>query len=121
MLFLTREGNKMAVYPYAQQVKANVATTAYRQSQVAYASPAEILLQAYDIAISACARGDAQRSTATLVELINSLDFEYREIAVGLLRLYNYCLDLIKKDRFTEARDILADLRSTWAQALAVT
>ena len=110
----------MAVYSYAHQTKPSAVTTAYRQTQVGYASPGELLLQAYDIAITACGREDTQRATAALVELINALDFEYKEVAVGLLRLYNYCLDQIKKGQFGEARNILSELRATWARALGL-
>jgi len=92
---------------------------AYQQNHIAYASPAELLLMVYDVAISACGRRDHTRCKAAVVELINSLNFEYPDVAVGLLRLYQYCLELTGKGQFDEVKDILSQLRATWAAAMA--
>ena len=90
----------------------------YQNNSLANASPADLLLRTYDAAVIACRRGDGDKATRALVELINSLNFEYQEVAVGLFRLYNYCLGLIKSERFAEPEEILTQLRDTWAQAL---
>jgi flagellar secretion chaperone FliS len=109
----------MAMYPATYQTRPNAGVAAYRQNQFAYASPQELLLAVYDFGINACVRGDQQGARAAVIELINSLNFDYPEIAIGLLRLYNYCLDLLGRNQVEEARGILNDLRSTWAQALS--
>ncbi len=109
----------MAVYPGTQLVRPAVGIAAYRHNEVAYASPQDLLLKLYDVAIASCRQRDARRSRAALVELIDSLNFEYAQVATGLLRLYNYCLDLIRDEQFDDAQAILADLRETWAKALA--
>ena len=109
----------MAVHPSSQLVSPAVGIAAYRHSEVAYSSPQDLLLKLYDVAIASCRQRDGRRSRAALVELIDSLNFQYAQVATGLLRLYNYCLDLIRDEQFDDAQAILADLRETWAKALA--
>jgi len=89
---------------------------AYLEKQLAGMSPAELLLKVYDVAIVSCRQGDSQRLSRALVELISALNFEQRETAVGLFRMYNYCLTNAKKGRFDLVEPILQDLRDTWTQ-----
>jgi flagellar protein FliS len=107
------------VYTSTQQKCLSAGVAAYRQNQYAYASPQDLLLAVYDFGINACAVGDGNRAKAALVELVNSLNFDYHEVATGLLRVYNYCLELVGQGRFDEVEGILSELRATWAQAIA--
>ncbi|MGQ9674927.1 MAG: flagellar export chaperone FliS [Chloroflexota bacterium] len=108
----------MAVYPSTQPISPSLGVATYRRNQVTYASPQELLLKLYDIAIGACRRRDGDQARGAVVELVDSLNFEYAEVAAGLLRLYNYCLELIGGGQFDDAERILAELRATWAKAL---
>jgi flagellin-specific chaperone FliS len=107
------------MYSNTAFARPNAGIAAYRQNQVNLASPGELLIKVYDLGIGACARGDAEQARAVLIELINSLNFTQNSVAVGLLRLYNYCLDMIRQEKFDEPKRILNELRETWAQALA--
>jgi flagellin-specific chaperone FliS len=108
----------MAAYSTTAFARPNAGIAAYQKNEVNLASPGELLLKVYDIGIGACTRADAKQASAVVVELINSLNFEYASVTVGLLRLYNYCLDLIREQKFDETKHILSELRDTWAQAL---
>jgi flagellin-specific chaperone FliS len=89
----------------------------YIEDQVSGLSPVQLLIRVYDVAIVSCVRKDRQRLRQALVQLISSLNFEYREIALGSFRLYNYCLRLMQMGRFDEVKTILTGLRDAWVQA----
>lgn len=90
---------------------------AYVRTRVEGSSGIDLLLAAYDMAIASCAREDDVTAAHCLAELINALNFAYDEVATGLFRLYRYCLDLVKTQRWQEAAAILRHLRQTWAEA----
>jgi flagellin-specific chaperone FliS len=110
----------MAAYANTPFARPSAGIAAYQQSQVNFASPGELMLKVYDLGIGACAKGDAEQARAVVIELVNSLNFTYSTIAVGLLRLYNYCLDLIRQGNLDETKRVLSELRATWAQALSI-
>ena len=89
----------------------------YLEEQVASLSPVQILIRVYDVAIVSCARGDRQKVRQALVQLIASLNFEYRDISLGLFRLYNYCLRQIQVGRLDEVNRVLSGLRDAWVEA----
>ena len=47
--------------------------------------------------------------------VVNQLDYDYPEAAVGLFRLYQWCLNCIRKGDFRSAKDTLQELRTAWA------
>lgn len=91
----------------------------YRAQQVLGANPTQLLLMLYEIAIVACEARDAQRAQAALTELIGGLNFDAGDVAVGLFRLYEYCLWEIRRDRFPAAGGVLRSLKRAWEEALA--
>ena len=88
----------------------------YIEDHLSGLSPVELLLKVYDVAIVSCKRGDGRRLSRALVELIGALDFDHREVAVGLFRMYNYCLRNAKKGRFDLVEPLLVELRDTWSR-----
>jgi len=100
-------------------VRVPAALQHYRAQQVQGASPMQLVLMVYDIAIVACEARDPQRAGRALSELIGSLNFEYEEIATGLFRLYEYCLWGIRRSRFQDAAKVLRGLRQAWVDAMA--
>jgi hypothetical protein len=89
----------------------------YIEDQLSGLSPVQLLIRVYDVAIVSCVRKDRQRLRQALIELINSLNFEYREISLGSFRLYNYCLRQLQVGRYDEVKRILTGLRDVWVQA----
>jgi flagellin-specific chaperone FliS len=98
---------------------ATLALESYRTQQVAGAAPAQLLLQLYDHAIAGALRQDQRQVNAALVELIGSLNFDYEEIALGLFRLYDWCMRRARAKDWDEVLSILRELRAAWAQAAA--
>lgn len=90
----------------------------YKQNEVLTSSPEKLVLLLYDQAILSCKRQDQGKASQALSELINSLNFNYAEIATGLFKLYDYLLRIIKQSEFSQALDILNELRQTWSSAI---
>jgi len=96
-----------------------VALRSYQQNQITSASPLQLVLMAYDVALVGCARRDLAKTTRAINTLIKSLDMEQGgEVALGLYRLYQYCNDLARKGQYDEAARILRELAGAWVQCL---
>ncbi len=91
----------------------------YRVQQVLSASPMQLVLMLYEMAIAGCEARDAQRAGAPITELIGALNFDQGEIAVDLFRLYEYCHWEIRRGHFRQAADILRGLKRAWEDGLA--
>ena len=91
---------------------------AYRTQQVATAPPGELVLHLLDLVAQSCAARDRERAVRGLMELVNALDFDAGEVALGLLRLHHYCLELVHRGGFDEAQRIVSELRTVWSTAL---
>ena len=87
----------------------------YLQEQLQGFTPLQLLLKVYDVAIGSCTRKDRVKLSRALVELISALNFEHREAALPLFRLYNFCLRKGKMGHFDVVRPILCELRDTWS------
>jgi flagellin-specific chaperone FliS len=90
----------------------------YRAQQVANEGPGRLVLLVYDTALRACRREQRGLLMRVLHELIAGLDPEQGEIAVGLLRLYEYALWQLREGNLEEVRQVLEGLREAWAKGL---
>lgn len=93
----------------------------YLVNEVSGAKPEQLIMRVYDFAINNCQKHDMIKTNEALQVLINALNFDHpaaKEISVGLLRLYNYCQDQMRKKNYDEVYKILTDLRDTWRTAL---
>jgi len=86
----------------------------YQKSQIMSMSPAQLVLKVYDYAILGCKLKDSGKVSKALIELISALKFEHGEISLGMFKLYQYCMDIVKKNQFDEVMEILSELRNTW-------
>lgn len=78
-------------------------------------------MKVYDFAIYSCQKNDMFKTNDALQVLINALNFEdekAKEISVGLLRLYQFCQDQMRKQQYQTVYKILTELRDTWQSAL---
>jgi flagellin-specific chaperone FliS len=91
---------------------------AYRTNQVMGASPGQLVLLLYDHVIRCLAKEDMRGASNGLVELMGSLDLDYQEVSGRLFSLYEYCLDLVKKNEYEQASKILSEMRQMWATAI---
>jgi flagellar secretion chaperone FliS len=89
----------------------------YHTNQIMSMTPTQLILKVYDIAIVSIKRADIVRANKAILELINSLNFDYNDIASGLLRLYQFCQKSLREKKYDDAVQVLTDLRATWASA----
>lgn len=89
----------------------------YQENAVLNASPTELILKLYDLAILSIKKGDLKKANLVLTELIGALNFEYNEVALGFFRLYRYCQEKLYKQETHEPLRLLEELRRTWAEA----
>ena len=86
----------------------------YRQQDVLSASPLRLVIMTYDLAIRSCEQQDFAKSVKTISALRDALDLDYPEVAAGLFRLYQWCLECIRKGDYASAITTLTELRSAW-------
>lgn len=87
----------------------------YKQQDVLGASPIRLVVMAYDLAIKGCETQDFETAVKAVSALRDALDYDYAEVAGGLLALYNYCLECIRGRDYDAAKKILVELRDAWA------
>jgi flagellin-specific chaperone FliS len=87
----------------------------YRKQDVMSASPLRLVIMTYDLAIRACEQQDFAKAAKTISALRDALDLDYPEVSVGLFRLYQWCLECIRKSDYASAITTLTELRSAWA------
>jgi flagellin-specific chaperone FliS len=92
---------------------------AYRANQVMGASPGQLILLLYDHVLRCLNNKDMRGASKGLVELMGSLDLDYQDVSGRLFSLYEYCLDLVKKNEYEQAAKILNEMRQMWAAAIA--
>ena len=80
------------------------------------ASPLRLVIMTYDLAIRACEAKDFAKATKAISALRDTLDLEYPDVSVGLFRLYQWCLDCIRKNDYASAINTLTELRGAWAE-----
>lgn len=90
----------------------------YQRQEVTTLSPGRLIEKLYNLGIRGCNEKDSSKVSNVLTELISSLDFTHKEIALGLYRLYEYCLKMAKSGKFNEVSRIFKELVETWKQAL---
>jgi flagellar protein FliS len=86
----------------------------YRQQEIISASPLRLVIMTYDLAIRSCEQQDFAKSIQTISALRDALDLDYPEVASGLFRLYQWCLDCIRKGDYASAITTLSELRGAW-------
>ena len=90
---------------------------AYLTKEILEASPQKLLLKVFDFAIANCKAGNMEKTNKALNELINALrydDEKAKEISIGLLKLYQFCQEQMRKGDTEIVYQILTDLRETW-------
>lgn len=87
----------------------------YKQQDVMSASPLRLVIMTYDLAIRACEQQNFDKAIKTISALRDTLDMDYPDVALGLFRLYQWCLDCIRKGDYAPAIATLSELRGAWA------
>lgn len=92
----------------------------YLKQKIFSASPEQLISYVYDAIIAACHCKDQERALRGLMELVSSLNFDYKDIAVPMYQLYRYCLDQVRKRKFDEVEELIGGLKAAWAEAMKV-
>lgn len=96
-------------------------TNPYIVNQISIASPEQLIMKVYDFAILHCQKNDMVKTNEALQVLINALNFSdpaAAEISTGLLKLYQYCQDQMRKNHNQVVFKILSELRETWLESM---
>jgi len=92
----------------------------YLIKEIMEATPQQLLIKVYDFAILNCNKHNMVKTNNALQELINSLNYDtepVRQISTGLLKLYLFCQDQMRKQKYDVVNKILVELRATWLEA----
>ncbi len=92
----------------------------YMVKEIIEATPQQLLIKIYDFAILNCQRRNLAKTNQAIQELINSLRWEgedVRQISTGLLRLYQFCQNEMRKKNYDIVYRILSELRESWIKA----
>jgi len=93
----------------------------YVVNSVLETTPEKLIMKVYDFAIAKCKSRDLEKTNSALNELIFALNYdtdEVREISLGLLKLYKFCQDQMRKRNYGVVEKILSDLREAWLDVL---
>jgi flagellar protein FliS len=95
------------------------ASTQYQKQDVLSASPAQLVVKLYDLAILACHNEDRIKLRKILIELISSLNFEEGgELALRLSQIYEFCMRESIAGELSLVQEMLGELRASWKQGL---
>lgn len=95
----------------------SLATTRYRREDSMNLTPVQVIQRLYDVAIMAIRKDDRDLARRAINELISALNFEHREVALGLFKLYDYSKTMLRQGKNDEALTVLLELRSAWVEA----
>ncbi|HTY09807.1 MAG TPA: hypothetical protein VMF88_01935 [Bacteroidota bacterium] len=108
---------------HAQMMKAGsqhaiaIAANSYRREHLVNLMPVQVIKKLYDTAIFALKKKDYDLAHRAITQLMLGLNFDYEEMAGGLMGLYMYAKECIRKGKIAEATTVLEELRSAWTQA----
>jgi flagellar protein FliS len=92
----------------------------YLVNEITQATPKQLLIKIYDFAIVNCKKQNLAKTNEALQVLISSLNFENKEVSevsTGLLRLYQFCQDQMRKKNYSIVYEILTELKESWIVA----
>ncbi len=92
----------------------------YLIKEIMEATPQQLLLKTYDFAIMNCKKQNLIETNNALQTLINALRFDnddVREVSAGLMKLYLFCQQKMRKKDYPVVLKVLTDLRQSWVQA----
>ncbi len=92
----------------------------YLIQKIMSARPEQLISYIYDAAIAGCVNKDRAKASRAVQELINSLNFEYKEIAITFFNVYRHINFLIRTGKFETARNMLTEIKKSWSDAMKV-
>jgi hypothetical protein len=77
-------------------------------------SSIHLIAMAYDLAVLACERRDAESSVKTITLLRDVMRFAGQEDVSDLLELYDWCVGRIREGEYALAAQALTSIRDSW-------
>ncbi len=94
------------------------ALSQYKKGRLCGASAFNLRMIAYSEAIWGCATRNSVHAIAAIKVLTKDLDQEKASpLSIHLIKAYQVCLQLIKKEKFEMAAELLQALRTSWREA----
>ena len=93
----------------------------YLTNQVLNASPEQLFIKVFDLAVVQSEKRDMIKTNNAIQELIGFLRFDdenYKDLAINLIKLYQFCQDQARKSNFEIVTTILTELRDSWLKAI---
>lgn len=95
----------------------------YLVKDILEATPQQLVIKLYDLAIVSCKREDLRKTNNAVQALIDALNFEDEsasEISTGLLKLYKFCQDQMREGNYSIVNRILSELRESWMNVFSL-
>ncbi|NOZ74579.1 MAG: flagellar protein FliS [FCB group bacterium] len=89
----------------------------YVIQKVKSASPEQLIVYVYDVAIKACLQKNQSLALEAVQELVNALNYEHKELAHTFYTTYEIIQSEIRQQNLSAASIHLKDLRETWKKA----
>ncbi|HRN26281.1 MAG: flagellar protein FliS [Ignavibacteriaceae bacterium] len=93
----------------------------YLSNQILNASPEQLFIKVFDFAVVHSEKKDMIKTNNAIQELIGFLRFDdesYKDLAINLIKLYQFCQDQARKGNFEIVTTILTELRNSWLKAI---
>ncbi len=98
--------------------QAHEAIETYAANQIEGASAGQLLLLTYDFVLKQLRAKDMMAAKRGVVELMSALNMDHLDAAGPLFRIYEYLLDIVRKEQFDEALELVGELRDTWQRVI---
>lgn len=79
-------------------------------------APTEEMDHLYERVVLGCQERNKARVYQTLMELMSTLDFNNRTLALDYFRAYEQCIRLARANRFNEVATIIQQMRDPWTR-----
>lgn len=90
----------------------------YLKQKIMSASPVQLVAYMYDAILAACKSSNYDRAERGLLGLIEALNFQHEEIALPMFQVYQYCLDQVRKENYTEVEGLISGFKAAWSEAM---
>lgn len=110
-------GQRATMMTTGSQDALALAANAHRREHLLNLTPVQVIKKLYDTAIVACKKKDYDLAHRAITQLLLGLNLDCEEMTGGLLGLYMFSKECIRKGDIAEATTVLEELRSAWIQA----
>jgi len=89
----------------------------YLEQKVMTANPEQLIAYVYEAGATYCAQKNADKARRALQILMQSLNYDVKEVSPVFYDVYRYINHLVNRRKFDEAKKAFDDLKQTWAKA----